>query len=88
MLIKLLLIFIAGFAFAQWGLPLIDGIISLLLQLCEAGKGPLIVQVQKSTNTVKELKKKAEKDEDEDSSIAPIGFAIPTEEDDAEDEEV
>ena len=56
--------------------------------MCEAAKGPLIVQVQKSTNTVKELKKKAEKDEDEDSSIAPIGFAIPTEEDDAQDEEV
>jgi hypothetical protein len=34
-------------AFSQWGMPLLDSIISIILQKCEVIKGKMAVQVAK-----------------------------------------
>lgn len=79
--IKYLLTFIFGVIFTQWIVPLVDGFINVLLQYFEAKKSPYVLQVQKDTNELTKLKQELT---NEDNSLEQIGFVIPNEEEDDE----
>lgn len=77
--ISVLLYFVAGMAFSQWGMPLLDSIISIILQKCEVIKGKMAVQVAKYA---------LETDNRNNDKSSAIGFLISdTEQDDYDNDE-
>jgi hypothetical protein len=75
--------FIAGILFVQIVIPILDGIAALFLALVELIKGRINIDIVKSNVKIQKLKDSL----DDDGPKRAIGFAIPeeTEEEDEDD---
>lgn len=75
--------FIAGILFVQIVIPILDGIAALFLALVELIKGRINIDIVKSNVKIQKLKDSL----DNDGSKRAIGFAVPeeTEEEDEDD---
>ena len=78
MLITILLIFLAGVAFAQWGIPLLDSLLSLILQKIEMRRGLLAEKITESSVKIEKMRDEPK----EKPPINQIGFALPDYEED------
>lgn len=79
MLIIILLVFLAGYAFSAWGVALLDSLVNTIVIFFQLIQGKMAVKI--TEDTVKATKLKAElENQQEESHACAIGFSIPVEE--------
>lgn len=72
--------FIAGMLFAAAALPIVDGMVSVALSFMEVLKGKCAVKVAEYNYQISKM------DDEPTQETHVIGFQVPTEEDDYEDD--
>lgn len=83
-LITILLVFLAGFAFCEWGVPLLDNFFNTIAIWFQQKQGKMAVTITEDSVTAAKLKQELHPQIDESTSV--IGFTIPDEiEDDTDD---
>lgn len=83
--INILIIFIAGFIFCQWLLPLGDALLSILLQKLEALKTNIIYGQTQVTCQIHQLQ---DQDQMPEENSRAIGFTISHEEEYEDDDNI
>ena len=84
-LITVLLVFLAGFAFASWGVPFFDNLLNTIAVWFQKIQGKMAVTITEDSVKATKLKQELEKTEQVSNSHA-IGFVISNEEEEEEEE--
>lgn len=81
--ITILLMFLFGYAFCAWGVPVLDSLFNTIALLFQALQGKIAIKITEDSVKVEKLKQELGEDKNL-SSTHSIGFIIP-EEDEEED---
>ena len=81
-LITILLVFLAGFAFASWGVPFLDNVFNTFAVWIQKIQGKMAIKI--TEDSVKATKLKKELEEPSPVSTHVVGFTIPSEEEEEE----
>ena len=83
-LITILLVFLAGFAFCEWGVPLLDNFFNTIAVWFQRKQSKMAVTITEDSVAAAKLKQELHPQDDESTSV--IGFSILDETEDDEDD--